>query len=199
MSYDKQDHYYQEAKQKGLRARSAFKLQQIQNKFYIIKKKEIVVDLGAAPGGWSQVASKIVGKSGKVIAVDINHIKPFDIDNIYIMQADMRGKQFQVLLRNIVEPPVDVVIADLASNTTGNWHLDSERQIHLATLAFETVKLILKNEGNFITKVFRGPALQEFESELKGNFANIRHWRPPATRKKSAEEYIICKGFINGE
>lgn len=199
MSYDKRDHYYQEAKQKGLRARSAFKLQQIQNKFYIIKKKEIVVDLGAAPGGWSQVASKIVGKSGKVIAVDINHIKPFDIDNIYIMQADMRGKQFQVLLRNIVEPPVDVVIADLASNTTGNWHLDSERQIHLATLAFETVKLILKNDGNFITKVFRGPALQEFESELKGNFTNIRHWRPPATRKKSAEEYIICKGFINDE
>ena len=178
MSYDKRDFYYKEAKQKGLRARSAFKLEQIQKKFYIIKKREIVVDLGAAPGGWTQVASKIVGKSGKVIAVDINHIKPFDMDNIFILQADMRGKQFHVLLNDIVKPPVDVVIADLASNTTGNWNLDSERQIHLSSLAFETSRLILKNEGNFITKVFRGTALKERSEERRVGKECRSRWSP---------------------
>ncbi|MHA2101289.1 MAG: SAM-dependent methyltransferase, partial [Candidatus Kariarchaeaceae archaeon] len=128
MSYDKRDHYYKEAKQKGFRARSAFKLEQIQKKFYIIKRKDIVIDLGAAPGGWTQVASKIVGKQGKVIAVDINHIKPFENDNIYTLQVDMMSKQFQNLLKEIIEPPIDVVISDLAGNTSGNWDLDSERQ-----------------------------------------------------------------------
>ncbi|OLS24016.1 MAG: Ribosomal RNA large subunit methyltransferase E, partial [Candidatus Heimdallarchaeota archaeon LC_2] len=115
MSYDKRDHYYREAKQKGYRARSAFKLQQIQNKFYVIKRKDIVVDLGAAPGGWSQVASKIVGYGGKVIAVDINHIRPFSQDNIFTLQVDMRNKNFRPMLSEIATPPVDVVIADLAS------------------------------------------------------------------------------------
>lgn len=199
MSYNKKDHYYKEAKQKGFRARSAFKLQQIQKKFYIIKRKDIVVDLGAAPGGWTQVAAKIVGKQGRVIAVDINHIKPFEEDNISTLQVDMRSNHFRTMLREIVKPPVDVVISDLAGNTSGNWHLDSERQIYLASLAFETTKEILKPKGNFVTKVFRGSALSEFESELKGNFDKIRHWRPPATRKQSAEEYIICKGFELGE
>ena len=195
MSYDKRDHYYRQAKQKGYRARSAFKLEQIQNKFYLIKRKDIVVDLGAAPGGWSQVAGKIVGKQGKVIAVDINHIKPFTQNNIFTLQVDMRNKNFKPLLSEIAPPPVDVVIADLASNTSGNWHLDTERQMYLASIAFETATEILKDGGNFLTKVFRGAQIKEFENQLKGNFENIRHWRPPATRKASAEEYIICKGF----
>lgn len=197
MSYDKKDHYYREAKQKGFRARSAFKLEQIQKKFYVIKREDIVVDLGAAPGGWTQVAGKIVGKQGKVIAVDVNHIKPFEQNNIFVLQIDMRNKNFQSLLTDIVVPPVDVVIADLASNTSGNWHLDTERQIFLATIAFETASEILKIGGNFVTKVFRGAQLKDFEKLLKGNFEKIRHWRPPATRKASAEEYIICKGFKN--
>ncbi len=197
MSYDKRDFYYREAKQKGFRARSAFKLEQIQKKFYIIKRKDVVIDLGAAPGGWSQVAGKIVGKQGKIIAVDINHIKPFEQDNMFILQADMRNKNFRSQLSEIVAPPVDVVIADLASNTSGNWHLDTERQVYLATIAFETAAEILKIGGNFLTKVFRGAQLKDFENQLKGNFEKIRHWRPPATRKASAEEYIICKGFKN--
>jgi len=181
----------------GFRARSAFKLEQIHKKHKIIYRGNVVIDLGAAPGGWSQIASDLVGNKGKIIAVDLNYIRPFKKNNIIIIQMDMRKKQFYDILLEHVKPPVDVVISDLASNTSGNWSLDTERQIYLATIAFETAKRILKNNGNFVTKVFRGSALKEFENELKDHFMKIKHWRPPATRKQSAEEYIICKGFKN--
>ena len=199
MSHDKQDHYYKKAKIQGYRARSAFKLEQIQKKFFVIKRGNIVIDLGAAPGSWTQVASNIVGNKGKVIAVDINYIRPFENENTIILQVDMRTEAFQTQLRELVTEPIDVVLSDLAANTSGNWSLDVERQIFLATIAFETAEEILKPGGNFVTKVFRGIALKEFEELIRGRFEKIKHWRPPATRKQSAEEYIVCQGFLPNE
>lgn len=197
MAYNRQDFYYKKAKNKGYRARSAFKLEQIQHKFGVISWGNVVVDLGAAPGGWSQIASKIVGKNGKIIAVDIKPIKSFhNITNIIILQINMQSSQLLEYLGKEINKPIDVVLSDLAGNTSGNWHLDSERQIYLASLAFQIASTILNKGGNFVTKVFRGSTLNEFEAEIQASFAKIKHWRPPATRKKSAEEYVICKGFI---
>ncbi|MCY3410903.1 MAG: RlmE family RNA methyltransferase [Candidatus Heimdallarchaeota archaeon] len=200
MSYDKQDHYYHEAKKDGYRARSAYKLKQIQKKFKNpIRRGHIVVDLGAAPGGWTQVASEYVGTKGKVIAVDKNPIRPFNKPNITTLQMDMRSKQLKQYLINELGRKANIVLSDLAGNTTGTWSLDSERQQYLATLAFEVAQELLVPDGTFITKIFRGPNIKEFEDLIKDHFQSIRHWRPPATRKKSAEEYVICQGFIKEE
>ncbi|MBS86261.1 MAG: RlmE family RNA methyltransferase [Candidatus Kariarchaeum pelagius] len=196
MSYQRKDPFYKKAKDKGYRARSSFKLKQIQKKFSIMKRGDLVVDLGAAPGGWSQVASEFVGSNGTVVAVDRLPIREFQNENIIRLQLDMQSPKLLDFLSNDIKREVDVVLSDLAGNVSGNWDLDSDRQLYLASLALSTAKKFLKKEGNFVTKVFRGANLKEFEDEIKDEFEFIKHWRPPATRKTSAEEYIICKSFI---
>ena len=196
MSYQRKDPFYKKAKDKGYRARSSFKLKQIQKKFSIMKRGDLVVDLGAAPGGWSQVASEFVGSNGTVVAVDRLPIREFQNENIVRLQLDMQSPKLLDFLSNDIKREVDVVLSDLAGNVSGNWDLDSDRQLYLASLALSTAKKFLKKEGNFVTKVFRGANLKEFEDEIKDEFEFIKHWRPPATRKTSAEEYIICKSFI---
>jgi len=196
MSYQRKDPFYKKAKDKGYRARSSFKLKQIQKKFSIMKRGDLVVDLGAAPGGWSQVASEFVGSNGTVVAVDRLPIREFQNENIIRLQLDMQSPKLLNFLSNDIKREVDVVLSDLAGNVSGNWDLDSDRQLYLASLALSTAKKFLKKEGNFVTKVFRGANLKEFEDEIKDEFEFIKHWRPPATRKTSAEEYIICKSFI---
>ena len=196
MSYQRKDPFYKKAKDKGYRARSSFKLKQIQKKFSIMKRGDSVVDLGAAPGGWSQVASEFVGSNGTVVAVDRLPIREFQNENIIRLQLDMQSPKLLDFLSNDIKREVDVVLSDLAGNVSGNWDLDSDRQLYLASLALSTAKKFLKKEGNFVTKVFRGANLKEFEDEIKDEFEFIKHWRPPATRKTSAEEYIICKSFI---
>ena len=196
MSYQRKDPFYKKAKDKGYRARSSFKLKQIQKKFSIMKRGDLVVDLGAAPGGWSQVASEFVGSNGTVVAVDRLPIREFQNENIIRLQLDMQSPKLLDFLSNDIKREVDVVLSDLAGNVSGNWDLDSDRQLYLASLALSTAKKFLKKEGNFVTKVFRGANLREFEDEIKDEFEFIKHWRPPATRKTSAEEYIICKSFI---
>jgi len=196
MSYQRKDPFYKKAKEKGYRARSSFKLKQIQKKFSIMKRGDLVVDLGAAPGGWSQVASEFVGSNGTVVAVDRLPIREFQNENIIRLQLDMQSPKLLDFLSNDIKREVNVVLSDLAGNVSGNWNLDSDRQLYLASLALSTAKKFLKKEGNFVTKVFRGANLKEFEDEIKDEFEFIKHWRPPATRKTSAEEYIICKSFI---
>ncbi|MHA2502740.1 MAG: RlmE family RNA methyltransferase [Candidatus Kariarchaeaceae archaeon] len=193
--FDRRDPYYKKAKEKGYRARSSYKLKQIQEKFKVISRGDVVVDLGAAPGGWSQVASEIVGPTGIVIAVDKLPIREFQRENIVRLQLNMQSKRLLQYLSDELQRDVDVVISDLAGNVTGQWHLDSDRQLHLASLAFNTASTFLRQGGNFVTKVFRGPNLEEFEKEIEGSFEFIKHWRPPATRKASAEEFIICKNY----
>ena len=196
MSYQRKDPFYKKAKDKGYRARSSFKLKQIQKKFSIMRRGDLVVDLGAAPGGWSQVASEFVGSNGTVVAVDRLPIREFQNENILRLQLDMQSPKLLDFLSNDIKRNVDVVLSDLAGNVSGNWDLDSDRQLYLASLALSTAKKFLKKDGNFVTKVFRGANLKEFEDEIKDEFEFIKHWRPPATRKTSAEEYIICKSFI---
>lgn len=195
MSYNKKDHYYALAKRDGFRARSAYKLQQIQKKFNILRRGNNVIDFGAAPGAWTQIASKIVGNKGKIIAVDKNPIRSFTMANVVILLMDIRSPKLIEYVEDELSGKVDVILSDLAGNTSGNWHLDVERQVHLATIAFESASKLLLPGGNFVTKVFRGPPLKELEALLKDNFTRIKHWRPPATRKSSAEEYLICMNY----
>jgi len=131
-----------------------------------------------------------------VVAVDRLPIREFQNENIIRLQLDMQSPKLLDFLSNDIKREVDVVLSDLAGNVSGNWDLDSDRQLYLASLALSTAKKFLKKEGNFVTKVFRGANLKEFEDEIKDEFEFIKHWRPPATRKTSAEEYIICKSFI---
>ena len=160
-----------------------------------MKHGDVVVDLGAAPGGWSQIASEIVGSTGKVIAVDKLPIRDFRQENIVTLQLNMQSPRLLTYLQDELQREVDVVLSDLAGNVTGQWHLDSDRQLYLASLAFRTATTFLRRGGNFVTKVFRGPNIKDFEDEIEGNFQFIKHWRPPATRKSSAEEYVICKDY----
>jgi 23S rRNA (uridine2552-2'-O)-methyltransferase len=192
----KREYYYKKAKNEGYRARSAYKLKQLQQKFYIIKRGDFVVDLGAAPGGWLQVAAEITGKKGKVIGVDKEYINPLNLGNVETIQMDMQSKDLKQILMELTDgKKIDVIISDLAGNVSGNWSLDADRQNYLVLLAFEVCNLILKEGGTFVTKVFRGSNIEELDRELKPRFEKLRRYRPQATRKQSAEEYYICIGF----
>ncbi len=195
----KREYYYNKAKEEGYRSRASYKLKQLQKKFYIIKRGNVVVDLGAAPGGWSQVASEFVGRKGKVVAVDKQAIAPFEKKNIEILRLDMRREDLADQIFKVAGSLADVVLSDLAGNVTGNWSLDADRQNYLVLLALEACNRILKEGGTFVTKVFRGPTIQELDEEIKPRFQKIKRFRPPATRKRSAEEYYVCTGFKKTE
>jgi 23S rRNA (uridine2552-2'-O)-methyltransferase len=191
----KREHYYKKAKQTGYRARSAFKLLQINNKFNIIKKDDVVIDLGAAPGGWSQVAKRIVGENGSVIGIDLSSIKA--IDGIVFLRGDMTQEESITRLRQVIgDKEVDVIISDMSPNISGNYSVDQACSAFLCEHALKTVKILLKKNGNFICKIFEGEDLKDFLEKIKSIFLTVKQFNPPASRKTSSEVYIIAKSFI---
>jgi 23S rRNA (uridine2552-2'-O)-methyltransferase len=193
-SEKKREHFYKQAKKEGYRARSAYKLKQIQKKFNIIKEGEFVLDLGCAPGGWSQVAKELVGKNGKVIGVDILDVKK--IDNINFIKGDMTKEETINKLKKIVsENKFDDVISDMSPDISGNYDMDQARSIYLCTKALETAEVFLKKEGNFICKAFEGRDIDEFIDKIKLKFKKIKRFNPNASRKSSSEIYIIAKMY----
>ena len=193
-SEKKKEHYYKEAKRVGYRARSAFKLKQIQKKFNILKEGNTVIDLGAAPGGWSQVAKEIVGSNGTVVGIDLSLIKP--IRGITFLKGDMtKETSIKELIEIIGVKKADVVLSDMSPDISGNYSVDQARSIFLSNQAFETVKLLLKPGGNFVCKVFSGEDLDNFVNNIKIHFKNIKRFSPEASRKSSSEEYLIGKYF----
>ncbi len=191
----KKEFYYKRAKAEGYRSRSAFKLEELQKKFYVIHRGDIILDLGAAPGGWSQIASKYLKGQGMVFALDKRPIRPFEDKNIEIINMDMRNKSLLDFLKERVGTKADLVLSDLAGDVTGNWGLDADRQNYLVEIALDVCDLILKEGGTFVTKVFRGPNIKELENEIHQRFEKLRRYRPKATRKKSAEEFFVCTDF----
>jgi len=192
----KKEHYYKEAKKVGYRARSAFKLKQIQKKFNILNKGDCVLDLGAAPGSWSQVAKGIVGDDGIVVGIDISSIKP--ISGIVFLKGDMtKETSVQEILKIVGENKADVVISDMSPDISGNYIVDHARSIFLSQQAFETAKIVLKPGGHFVCKVFSGEDLDDFVLKIKNNFKKVKSYSPPASRDSSSEIYIIAKSFIN--
>lgn len=191
----KREHYYKKAKQTGYRARSAFKLLQINNKFNIIKKDDLVIDLGAAPGGWSQVAKQIVGENGTVVGIDLSSIKA--IEGIVFLRGDMTQEESITRLRKVIgDREVDVIISDMSPNISGNYSVDQARSVFLCEQALKTAKILLKKNGNFICKIFEGEDLKDILEKIKSIFITVKQFNPPASRKTSSEVYIIAKSFI---
>lgn len=192
----KSEHFYKKAKKQGYRARSAYKLKQIQRKFHVLKKNDKVVDLGAAPGGWSQVAREIVGEDGLVVGIDLSYIKP--LEDVVFLKGDMTEKNS---LDRVVEvfgdSKVDVVLSDMSPDITGNYSMDQARSVYLCEKALDATKAILKEDGCFVCKVFEGEDLKEFIKKVEKCFKVFRRFNPPASRKSSSEIYIVAKGFKN--
>ncbi|MDR1992124.1 MAG: RlmE family RNA methyltransferase [Nitrososphaerota archaeon] len=188
----KNEFYYKKAKAENYRSRSTYKLVQANNKYAFIKLHDIVVDLGAAPGGWIQAARKMTGKHGFVLGVDLKPIEPFTQEYIRTIVADLTEPNITDQILSFLPRRPDVVISDAAPNVTGVWEVDHACQIDLANKALEISKNILKPNGNFFVKVFQGDLLEEFVTNIKYNFESVRIVKPQASRAKSSEEYILA-------
>ncbi|MCF6250338.1 MAG: 23S rRNA (uridine(2552)-2'-O)-methyltransferase RlmE [Methylococcaceae bacterium] len=188
------DEYVKKAKEMGYRSRSTFKLVEIQQKDRIIKPGMSVIDLGAAPGGWSDFARKIIGKRNKVIALDLLPIDP--IDGVDFIQGDFREDDvLDELYRVLNGEPVDLVMSDMAPNISGNKEMDQPRSIYLAELALDTAQTVLTKGGTFLIKMFQGTGFDEFKQEVGKNFSSVVIRKPKSSRARSKEVYILAKGF----
>jgi 23S rRNA (uridine2552-2'-O)-methyltransferase len=194
MARDQRDYYYRLAKEEGYRARSAYKLLQINEKFHIIKKGNSVVDLGAAPGGWLQVAQKL--SDGKIVGIDLESIEP--VPGTLTFRADITQESTVELVKNALEGDADVVISDAAPNLTGAWDMDHAVSIDLARSALKMAKALLRPRGNFLVKVFQGDMFVDFLNEVRKEFVSVQAHSPLASRKESAETYIVAKKLLTG-
>jgi len=188
----KKEHYYKEAKRVGYRARSSFKLQQIQNKFKIIRKGDTVIDLGAAPGGWSQVAKELVGDTGTVLGIDLSYITP--MDGVKFLQGDLTVESTIEKIKQILgDKKADVMISDMSPNISGNYSVDQARSVYLCEHALKLAELLLKPGGNFACKVFEGEDLPDFIKKTSKLFSAVKQSSPDASRKSSSEIYVIAR------
>jgi 23S rRNA (uridine2552-2'-O)-methyltransferase len=190
------DEYYNKSKQQGYRARSAYKLKQIDEESDLFERGDTVVDLGAAPGGWLQVAAEEVGESGTVVGVDLQRIDDLDEHDAETIRGDMTEERTRHYLREAVgERGADVVLSDMAPNMTGEYSLDHARSIHLARQAFDVAEELLAPGGDFVVKVFQGEDLDAFREDVRSEFQYLRTVSPPASRDSSSEVYLVAKGL----
>jgi 23S rRNA (uridine2552-2'-O)-methyltransferase len=187
------DPYVARAKREGYRSRAAFKLLEIDEKYKILKAGQRVVDLGAAPGGWSQIAAKVVGPKGKVVGIDLLPIDP--MAGVEFIELDFLDDSAPGQLIEMLGGPADVVMSDMAANTTGHKKTDHLRIIGLAEAAIYFAREILAPGGAFVAKVFQGGTENQLLADLKRDFAVVRHVKPAASRTDSAELYVLATGF----
>ncbi|MEZ5669751.1 MAG: RlmE family RNA methyltransferase [Alphaproteobacteria bacterium] len=187
------DPYVAEAKRRGLRSRAAFKLIEIDDKFHILKPGMAVLDLGAAPGGWSQVAAERVGPSGKVVAVDIRPMDP--LPDVVFIQADITEQATEQAARAALGRAPDVVLSDMASSATGHAQTDHLRTMALVEAALDCALSMLAPGGSFVAKVLQGGTQAELLAQMKHRFARVKHAKPPASRSDSAEMYVVATGY----
>lgn len=187
------DPYVRAAKSKGYRSRAAFKLIELDQKFQLLKRGQRVLDLGAAPGGWSQVAAARVGEVGRVVAADVLAMEP--IAGATVLQTDLLAPETLALLREALGGNADVVLSDMAAPTTGHRATDHLRTTALMEAALDVAEETLKPGGTFVGKVFQGGATNEILARLKRAFASVKHVKPPASRAGSVELYLVATGF----
>ena len=186
----RRDIYVKQSKAEGYRSRAVYKLQEIDEKFKIIKNGISLIDLGAAPGSWSQYAAKKI-KNGKILSIDLNEIK--NIGNTFQLKGDFTESKYKSEIKEYFGGKVDVVLSDMAVNTTGNKNLDSIYTGELCIGAMNFSKEILCNNGKFISKIFMGSTFNEIVSQAKKIFKESKVFKPAASRKSSKESFIICK------
>ncbi len=190
------DPYVARAKREGYRSRAAFKLIEIDEKYHVLKSGAHVVDLGAAPGGWSEIAAKRVGPKGKVIALDILEMNP--IPGVAFLHLDFLDNAAPDRLKDLLGGKADVVLSDMAANATGHRQTDHLRIMALAEAAALFAREVLKTGGNFLCKVLQGGTEATLLAELKRDFESVKHVKPPASRTDSAELYLLARGFRGG-
>lgn len=187
----KKDYYYKKAKEEKYRSRAAYKLLQAVEKYHFIKKGDVVVDLGAAPGGWIQASLKIVGSKGFVLGVDLKPIEPFPQDNVRTIVGDICEHETLEQIIALLPRKADVVISDVSPNISGIWEVDHARQIDLAHTSMDIALKILSDSGNFFVKVFQGDMLNDFVEGIKKNFEVVKVIKPEASRARSSELFIL--------
>lgn len=193
----RRDPYRRLAKAKGYRSRAAFKLKQINERFKLFRKGDVVIDLGCAPGGWLQVAGEAVGPKGLVVGVDLKEVPRLG-DNIITLVGDIGDPDLHDRLESLLPRRADVALSDLSPNVSGVWSLDHLRQIELSRQVLALLPRLLRPGGWAVIKAFEGESLQEFVREVKARFKKVTLVRPPATRAKSSEVYLVAKGFLGG-
>ncbi len=186
----RRDIYVRKSKIEGYRSRAVYKLEEINNKFKFLKNGLSVVDLGAAPGSWSQFMSKNY-KNMKILAIDLKKIDK--IDNIFQLKGDFTEKDNQKKIKEYFNDKVDLVVSDMAANTSGNKNLDSIVTGELCLQALEFTKNIIKKDGQFVSKLFMGTTFNEIVKYSKEIFEEINIFKPPASRKDSKENFLVCK------
>ncbi len=189
----RKDQYRRLAKDQGYRARSAYKLLQLNESYRILKKGSKVVDLGCAPGGWLQVATKEVGPTGKVVGIDIKPVEP--VPGAVVLQGSIEDPAMLEKVAVALDGKADLVLSDLAPNVSGMWEIDHARQISLSTIALDFARRVLRNGGSAVFKVFEGDMLKDFKAELGKVFDRVLLSKPSASRQQSSELYIICLNF----
>jgi len=189
----KRDYYYKKAKQEHYRSRAAYKLFEAIKKYHFIEYGDVVVDLGAAPGGWIQAARKAVGNKGFVLGVDLKSIEPFPQPYVRTIICDITEQEAVQQILEMLPRKADIVISDASPNISGIWEVDHARQIDLALQALEIALQTLRPGGNFFVKVFQGDMLDDFTHKIKLHFETVLVMKPKASRAKSAEIFILGK------
>ena len=190
------DPYVLRAKREGFRSRAAYKLAEIDDKYHLLKSGSRVVDLGAAPGGWSEIAARRIGARGRVIAIDILEMKP--VAGVEFLQLDFLDETAPARLKAMLDGKADVVLSDMAANATGHRQTDHLRIMALAEAAAHFAREVLSKGGSFLCKVLQGGTEAALLAALKQDFASVKHVKPPASRSDSAELYLLARGFRGG-
>jgi len=188
----KREQYRRLARIHGYRSRSSYKIIQINQKYNIFKENDNVVDVGSAPGGWSQVAKKYVGTNGKVIGVDLNKVKP--IEGVILIQGNIENPE---VTDNIIHmlSQADVFLSDLSPNVSGIWQFDHLKQISISLVALSFASKLLRDGGKAVFKIFEGESEGQIKSKFKELFDIVIKTKPNASRQKSSENYYVCSGF----
>lgn len=195
---DRRDHYYRLAKRLGYRSRAAFKLRELARRFSLLREGDVVVDLGAAPGGWTQVAREFVGDGGFVLGVDVAQAKPLPWGNVKFLRMDVTHPDAPQIVLNHLPRKADVVLSDLSPSLSGVWELDVARQASLVEAALRVVDAVLRRGGRALIKVFQGPGFEELLGAIKDRFEVVKLARPRATRPSSAEVYVAALNYKLG-
>ena len=193
LTKQKRDPFFQQSRIQGFRSRSAFKLIEMNKKFKFLKKNSSLLDLGSSPGGWSQVAEKKITR-GKILSVDIKSMEK--INNVNFIQGDFRESKIYENIMIFFNYKADVVLSDMAANTTGNKDLDSYRTGELCLSAMELAKKILTKNGIFLSKIFMGSMFKEINENAKKYFKKVVKYKPLSSKKESKEIYIFCEGIL---
>jgi 23S rRNA (uridine2552-2'-O)-methyltransferase len=188
------DPFVKRAQAEGWRSRAVFKLSELQGRERLIKPGSVVIDLGAAPGAWSQFAAEVVGRHGRVLAVDLLPMAP--LAGVEILIGDFREEAVvERLLNTLAGAPVDLVLSDMAPNMSGTRVVDQPRAMHLAELAAEFASQVLRPGGNLVVKLFQGEGFQEYVAATRARFESVRMRKPSASRSGNRETYLVARNF----